>query len=110
MKYDVELVGKIGSMALIREKEHDIDYNVFSRIGSELCPGMIWVSSGAVEIGRLDYIKRTGQELTGPKQDIMTDYSAQGQTILMEEYRRYIPSKYSVRQLLVEHVHFNDPE
>ena len=96
-------------MALIREAEHDIDYNVFSRIGSELHPGIIWVSSGAVEIGRLDYIKRTGRELTGPKSNIMTDYSAQGQAILMEEYRRYIPSKYSVRQLLVEHMHFNDP-
>jgi len=110
MKFDIELVGKIGSMALIRKAEHDIDYNVFSRIGSELRPGMIWVSSGAVEIGRLDYIKRTGSELTGPKSDIMTDYSAQGQAILMEEYRRYIPAKYSVRQLLVEHTHFNDPE
>lgn len=110
MKFDVELVGKIGSMALIREAEHDINYNVFSRIGKELCPGMIWVSSGAVEIGRLDYIKRTGGELSGPKSDIMTDYSAQGQAILMEEYRRYIPSNYSVRQLLVEHMHFNDSE
>ncbi|MDD4772465.1 MAG: uridylate kinase [Eubacteriales bacterium] len=110
MKFDIELVGKIGSMALIREAEHDIDYNVFSRIGSELHPGVIWVSSGAVEIGRLDYIKRTGHELDGLKRDVMTDYSAQGQTILMEEYRRYIPSRYSVRQLLVEHTHFNDPE
>jgi len=110
MKYDIELVGKIGSMALIREAEHDINYNVFSRIGSELRPGMIWVSSGAVEIGRLDYIKRNGHELEGPKSDVMTDYSSQGQTILMEEYRRYIPAKYSVRQLLVEHTHFNDPE
>lgn len=110
MNFDIELVGKIGSMALIRKEEHDIDYNVFSRIGSELRPGMIWVSSGAVEIGRLDYIKRTGCELKGSKSDIMTDYSAQGQTILMEEYRRYIKSNYSVRQLLVEHMHFNDPE
>ncbi len=110
MKFDIELVGKIGSMALIREAEHDINYNVFSRIGRELQPGMIWVSSGAVEIGRLDYIKRTGQELTGFKSDIMTDYSSQGQAILMEEYRRYIPPKYAVRQLLVEHTHFNDPE
>jgi glutamate 5-kinase len=110
MNFDIELVGKIGSMALIREAEHDIDYNVFSRIGSELRPGMIWVSSGAVEIGRLDYIKRTDRELAGPKSDVMTDYSAQGQAILMEEYRRYIPSKYSVRQLLVEHTHFNDAE
>jgi glutamate 5-kinase len=110
MNFDIEFVGKIGSMALIREAEHDIDYNVFSRIGSELRPGMIWVSSGAVEIGRLDYIKRTGGELNGTKSDIMTDYSAQGQAILMEEYRRYIPSEYSVRQLLVEHTHFNDAE
>ncbi|MCI8284774.1 MAG: uridylate kinase [Firmicutes bacterium] len=110
MKFDTELVGKIGSMALIRKMEHDIDYNVFSRIGSELRPGMIWISSGAVEIGRLDYIKRTGKELEGNKNDVMTDYSAQGQTILMQEYRRYIPSKYSVRQLLVEHMHFNDTE
>ncbi len=110
MSYDIELVGKIGSMALIREAEHDINYNVFSRIGSELRPGMIWVSSGAVEIGRLDYIKRTGHELDGSKSDVMTDYSSQGQAILMEEYRRYIPAKYSVRQLLVEHTHFNDDE
>jgi glutamate 5-kinase len=87
MSYDIELVGKIGSMALIREAEHDINYNVFSRIGSELRPGMIWVSSGAVEIGRLDYIKRTGHELDGSKSDVMTDYSSQGQAILMEEYR-----------------------
>jgi len=110
MIFDTELVGKIGSMALIREAEHDIDYNVFSRIGRELHPGIIWVSSGAVEIGRLDYIKRTGHELVGTKSDVMTDYSAQGQAILMEEYRRSIPSKYSVRQLLVEHTHFNDSE
>lgn len=110
MNFDTELVGKIGSMALIREAEHDIDYNVFSRIGSELHPGITWISSGAVEIGRLDYIKRTGRELAGPSSDVMTDYSAQGQAILMGEYRRYIPSRYSVRQLLVEHTHFNDAE
>lgn len=110
MVFDIELVGKIGSMALIRETEHDIDYNVFSRIGSELRPGMIWVSSGAVEIGRLDYFKRIGRELAGAKSAVMTDYAAQGQAILMEEYRRYIPSQYSVRQLLVEHTHFNDTE
>ena len=97
-------------MALIRKQEHDIDYNVFSRIGSQLRPGMIWVSSGAVEIGRLDYIKRMKQELNGPKSDVMTDYASQGQAILMEEYRRFIPESYSVRQLLVEHTHFNDVE
>lgn len=104
----IELVGKIGSMALIRRADHDIDYNIFSRIGAELKPGMVWVSSGATEIGRLDYMKRTGAELEGNEEDIKTDYAAQGQTILMENYRRYIDTRYSVRQLLVEHNHFND--
>ena len=47
MEYDFELVGKIGSMALIRREDADIDYNIFSRLGRELRPGMIWVTSRA---------------------------------------------------------------
>ena len=31
MQYDFDLVGKIGSMALIRREDADIDYNIFSR-------------------------------------------------------------------------------
>ncbi len=110
MKFDYELVGKIGSMALIRKADNDIDYNIFSRLGAELRPGMIWVSSGATEIGRLDYVRRNGKELKGDIEEVKADYAAQGQTILMMEYRRYIPDRYSVRQLLVEHTHFNDEE
>ena len=110
MHYDFELVGKIGSMALIRREDNDIDYNIFSRLGTELRPGMIWVSSGAAEIGRLDYLKRAGRELMGDPNDVKTDYAAQGQILLMEQYRRFIPQAYVVRQLLVEHQHFNDPE
>ena len=109
-KFDYELVGKIGSMALIRKEDRDIDYNIIARLGGELRPGMIWVSSGATEIGRLDYIRRHGRELTGDPQEIKADYAAQGQAILIGEYRRYIPHCYSVRQLLVEHTHFNDEE
>ncbi len=105
-----ELVGKIGSMALIRREDQDVDYNIFSRLGSELRPGMIWVTSGATEIGRLDYIKRTGCELTGDPEQDKTDYAAQGQAILMQNYRQFIRPEYGVRQLLVEHTHFNDPE
>jgi len=56
--FDCELVGKIGSMALIRHDEYDIDYNVFSRVGAELITGFIWISSGAVEIGRIDYMRK----------------------------------------------------
>ena len=110
MQYDFDLVGKIGSMALIRREDADIDYNIFSRLGRELRPGMIWVTSGAAEIGRLDYIRRTGRELTCDSVDAKTDYAAQGQSILMEQYRHFIRQDYSVRQVLVEHQHFNDPE
>lgn len=109
-EFNYDLVGKIGSMALIRKEDNDIDYNIFSRLSSELKPGMIWVSSGATEIGRLDYIKRTGHELVGDLDEVKTDYAAQGQAILMENYRRFIHPSYSVRQVLVEHQHFNDPQ
>ena len=110
MAYQFDLVGKIGSMALIRREDQDIDYNIFARLGRELKPGMIWVTSGATEIGRLDYIRRTGCELCGDLEQDKTDYAAQGQAILMQTYRQFIPPEYGVRQLLVEHTHFNDPE
>lgn len=109
MAFDYELVLKVGSMALIRKQDNDMDYNIISRLASELRPGMIFVSSGATEIGRLDYLKRQGHELLGDMEDVKTDYAAQGQTILMQQYRQFIQDKYSVRQLLVEHTHFNDP-
>ena len=35
MDYQFDLVGKIGSMALIRKEDKDIDYNIFSRLGAE---------------------------------------------------------------------------
>lgn len=110
MDYQFDLVGKIGSMALIRKEDQDIDYNIFSRLGAELKPGMIWVTSGATEIGRLDYMKRTGHELEGDPEQDKTDYAAQGQSILMQNYRQFIAPEYGVRQLLVEHTHFNDAE
>ncbi len=110
MEFQFDLVGKIGSMALIRREDQDIDYNIFSRLGAELKPGMIWVTSGATEIGRLDYMKRTGHELSGDPEQDKTDYSAQGQSILMQNYRQFIRPEYGIRQILVEHTHFNDPE
>ena len=107
---DISLVIKIGSMALIRREDNDIDYNIFARLSGELKPGMLLVSSGATEIGRLDMLKRTGHELEGDPEQNKTDYSAQGQAILMENYRRFIRPEYGVRQVLVEHNHFNDPQ
>ena len=110
MAYRFELVGKIGSMALIRPEDQDMNYNIFSRVGAELRPGMIWVTSGATEIGRLDYLKRTGCELCGDPEQDKADYSSQGQAILMQTYRQYVRPEYGIRQILVEHTHFNDPE
>ncbi|NLL55887.1 MAG: uridylate kinase [Clostridiales bacterium] len=107
-KFDIELVGKIGSMALINKEHDDIDYNIIASISRQLKPGIIWVTSGAAEIGRLDYIKRNGSELHGDINQIKADYSAQGQSILLANYRQFMDSRYSLRQLLVEHYHFND--
>ncbi|HIZ10047.1 MAG TPA: hypothetical protein H9726_06130 [Candidatus Borkfalkia avicola] len=108
MNFDTELVGKIGSMALIDSKDKMIDYTRVARLSRELKPGYIWVSSGATEIGRLDYMMRAGRELPDTEES-KADYAAQGQAILMQTYRQYVDSKYSVRQILVEHHHFNDP-
>ena len=108
--FDIELVGKIGSMALVHTEYGDMNYNVIARISRELKPGYVWITSGATEIGKLDYIKRNGAPLCGSDDDNKTDYAAQGQSVLMQTYRQFIDSRYSVRQILVEHQHFNDVE
>ena len=105
----IDLVIKIGSMALIQRDDGAIDYNIFQRLGDDLRPGMALVTSGATEIGRLDYLHRTGRELSGDPEQDKTDYAAQGQIVLMDTYRRFVHPEYGVRQLLVEHTHFNDP-
>ncbi|MCL2848173.1 MAG: uridylate kinase [Firmicutes bacterium] len=104
----IELVGKIGSMALIDKVNGDIDYNKFANLGRQLKPGMIWVSSGAVEIGRIDYMRRTGAELPTDDNHTKANYAAQGQAILMNMYRNFINPQYGIRQFLVEHNHFNN--
>ena len=108
MKFDTELVGKIGSMALINKENNVLDYTLIARLAGELKPGYVWITSGAAETGRLDYIKRNGAEIDGSEEEVKTDYAAQGQAILMATYREFLPSKYSLRQVLVEHQHFND--
>ncbi len=108
-EHDISLVGKIGSMALIRPEDFDINYNTLSRICAELRPGMVWVTSGATEIGRLDHLKRAGAELP-PGEEAKADYAAQGQAILMGSYRQFLRPEYGMRQVLVEHQHFNDTE
>lgn len=110
MKYDIELVGKIGSMALIDRQSNILNYTLIARLSRELKPGYVWITSGAAETGRLDYIMRNGCELNGSAEDVKTDYASQGQSILMSNYRQYVDSKYSIRQVLVEHQHFNNEQ
>ena len=74
----LDLVVKIGSMALIQKAENEIDYNIFQRLGGDLRPGMALVTSGAAEIGRLDYMHRAGHELGGLTEEDKADYAAQG--------------------------------
>ena len=105
----IDLVIKIGSMALIQREDGAIDYNIFQRLGDDLRPGMALVTSGATEIGRLDYLHRAGHELTGDPEQVKTDYAAQGQIVLMDTYRKFVHPEFGLRQLLVEHTHFNDP-
>ena len=104
----IDVVGKIGSMALVDSRHNNVDYNKFARLGRQLRPGMVWVSSGATEIGRLDDMQRNGKELEGNVDEVKMDYAAQGQAVLMQTYRNFIDPRYSVRQVLVEHGHFND--
>ena len=59
-------------------RTNDLDYNIFSRLLHDLKPGYILVSSGAAEIGRIDYMKRNGTELKGDMEEIKIDYAAQG--------------------------------
>ncbi len=106
MTFDYELVGKIGSMALIDREDGIIDYTRVARLARELRPGFFLVATAATEIGRLDDLQRTGKELSG--EHAKTDYAAQGQAILMQTYRQFVDPRYSLRQVLVEHHHFND--
>lgn len=106
----INLVVKIGSMALIQPGDGTIDFNVFQRLGDDLRPGMALVTSGATEIGRLDYLHRAGHELNGDPEQDKTDYASQGQIVLMDNYRKFVHPEYGIRQLLVEHTHFNDPQ
>ncbi len=102
------VVIKIGSMALVNDKGDGIDYNVISQLSKDLNEHTILVTSGAAVVGKLDYIKRNGVELDESQPYYKADYASQGQTILMNLYREFLNPKYSLRQVLVEHQHFND--
>lgn len=109
MKFDIEFVGKIGSIALLNEERTAIDTAKIQKLAQALRPGYVWVTSGAVEIGKLDYLNRTGQLLPDTEES-KNDYAGQGQSILMTKYRDYVHQSYSIRQILLEHFHLNDPE
>ena len=67
MNFEYDVVGKIGSMALIRKEDNDIDYNIFSRLSAELRPGMIWVNMSTLDkiIYIADYIEPGRRQAPG---------------------------------------------
>ena len=48
--FDFDVVVKIGSMALIRKEDNDLDYNIFNRLASELKPERLYVSCPRIPI------------------------------------------------------------
>ena len=102
------IVIKVGSMALVNDRGDGVDYNVISQLSKDLNEHTILVTSGAAVVGKLDYIKRNGHALPENDSFYKSDYASQGQTILMNLYREFMNPKYSLRQVLVEHQHFND--
>ena len=104
------IVIKVGSMALVNDKGDGVDYNVISQLSHDLNEHTILVTSGAAVVGKLDFIKRNGFALDENNSFYKSDYASQGQTILMDLYREFLNPKYSLRQVLVEHQHFNDVE
>ena len=115
MQYDFELVGKIGSMALIRQRgSADIDYNIFSRLGRELKPrhDLGDERRGGNRPAGLYQVAR-GTELTVRQRGcrIRPTTRAQGQSILMEQ----LPPLHRGRNIPCARCwwsisHFNDPE
>lgn len=97
-------------MALVNQNGDGVDYNVISQLAQDLNENTILVTSGAAVIGKLDFVKRNGYALDENNPFYKSDYASQGQTILMDLYREFLNPKFSLRQVLVEHQHFNDNE
>lgn len=104
------VVIKVGSMALVNNSGDGVDYNVISQLAQDLNQNTILVTSGAAVVGKLDFVKRNGYALDENNAFYKSDYASQGQTILMDLYREFLNPKFSLRQVLVEHQHFNDAE
>lgn len=104
------IVVKVGSMALVNSNGDGIDYNVISQLSHDLNEHTILVTSGAAVVGKLDFKNRNGYVLDEENPYYKADYASQGQTILMNLYREFLNPKFSLRQVLVEHQHFNDKD
>ncbi len=78
MKFDYELVGKIGSMALIRKADNDIDYTFSPALARKLKPGMIWCQQRRGRNRASGHLRRNGKELTGDAEEVKADYASRG--------------------------------
>lgn len=102
------MVCKVGSTALLNQNKTDVDEEVFKNICSNLTTNDILVSSGAVELGKIDFAKHKDVTAETLKSLKKSKLAARGQPILMDMYRKHFGGRIGVEQLLVEHGHFND--
>ena len=102
----IELVCKVGSTALLNKKKTRIDRDVFKNIASSMTSSGVLVTSGAVEMGKLDVLRK-GKDLA---EFTKADLASGGHDLVLAEYRKHFHKGLFVKGLLIEHWHFNDIE
>jgi glutamate 5-kinase len=108
---EINRVIKVGSTALLKPDRSNLDDAVFRNICSNATVNDVLVTSGALELGKLDFARRNGvdiETLSIQSNLRRRKLTGRGQGLLIEKYRKFFPPEIGVEQLLVEHRHFND--
>lgn len=114
MKKRINLVCKIGSTALLNKDQKEIDIDVFNNLSRNLNANDILITSGALELGKIEYAKMTGKKIEELK--LLSDIQKAkmcsiGQVILMETYKKFFANYgLGVEQLIIEHEHYNNEQ
>jgi len=102
----INLVCKVGSTALLNKSRTRIDRSVFKNIASGMTANDVLVTSGAVEMGKLEVL-RLGKDLAGFTKNRL---ASGGHDLVLAEYRKHFRKDLFVNGLLIEHWHLNDTE
>ena len=97
MVFDTELVGKIGSMALIDKESNMLDYTLLARISRELKPGYTCMSAEDIENSKESYdVSVSGKDIIvkhfniqAPKNTTMGIVDREGNLSFENKYNYY---------------------